>query len=206
MRRCVGRHLGADSPTGALTETRKEIIRTWIDAGAPSVVAATETPLPSAPSAAVSKVEPPRLSFGRRLLTWIGKIHLLILHFPIALLIAAAGRETWSMVRGCRVPAPEVRYCVLLGATAAVFTVALGWLHALGGNGAGLPRVQTLHRWLGTSAGVWLVATLCVSEGDVRRGERSSIARVLILAGTVLVGLAASFGGILAQGEDYFAW
>jgi uncharacterized membrane protein len=195
-----------DSPTGALTASQKEVIRSWIDAGAPSAFAKPETPAPSALPAEEVAAGPTNLSIGRHFLTWIGKFHLLILHFPIALLAAAAGRETWSMVRGVRIPAPEVRYCVLLGATSAVFTVALGWLHALGGHGADLPRVLTLHRWLGTAAGVWLVVTLVASEWDVRRGERSRLARLLLLGGALLVGLTAHFGGTLAQGEGFFAW
>ncbi len=195
-----------DSPAGALTESQKEVIRSWIDAGAPPVVAAPETPRPGAPPAEEAAARPTGVSFGRRLLAWIGKFHLLILHFPIALLAAAAGREAWSMVRGSRIPAPEVRYCVLLGATSAVFTVALGWLHALGGHGAALPQVLTLHRWLGTAAGAWIVVTLVISEWGIRRGERSRLARILLLSGAMLVALTAHFGGILAQGEDFLAW
>jgi hypothetical protein len=131
---------------------------------------------------------------------------LLLLHFPIALLIAAAAGEGWSVVRKSRDPEPAVRFCVLLGATAAVNTAALGWLHALGGFGVGMPQTLALHRWLGTAAALWVVVTAVCSERDARRGERGLDTRVLLFVGALLIGLTGHFGGILAHGEDFFAW
>jgi hypothetical protein len=136
----------------------------------------------------------------------MGKFHLLFLHFPIALLVAAAVAEGWAIARRSRRPEPAVRFCLALGAAAAVATVVLGWLHAQGGYGASMPRILTLHRWLGTVAGGWVVATVGCSEWDARRGVRSPVTRVLLLAGALLIGLSAHFGGILAHGEDFFAW
>jgi hypothetical protein len=129
---------------------------------------------------------------------------LLFLHFPIALLAAAAIAESWSLVRKSRVPEPAVRFYVLLGVTSVVMTVGLGWLHALGGHGAGKPRLLSLHRWLGTAAGLWVAATVICSERDVRRGVRSGHTRVLLFVGALLIGLTAHFGGILVHGEDFF--
>jgi len=120
--------------------------------------------------------------------------------------VAAAVAEGWSIVLRSRSPSPAVRFCVLLGATSAVTTAALGWLHALDGSGAGMPRLLSLHRWLGTGAGLWVVATALCSEGDVRRGVRSRRTRVLLFVGALLVGLTAHFGGLLVHGEDFFDW
>jgi hypothetical protein len=140
------------------------------------------------------------------LLLWFGKFHLLFLHFPIALVIAAALGECGSIVGRTRRPSPAVRFCIMLGALAGVVTVVLGWLHALNGYGAGMPHILAFHRWLGTAAGVWLAVTAGFSEWDAHRGVRSRGTRLLLLAGALLVGLSAHFGGILAQGEDFFAW
>jgi hypothetical protein len=197
----------ADAPTGALTAQQKEVIQAWIAAGAPPVTSSSsENPQPIAQLPDEVAAEPTTLPLGRHFLLWIGKFHLLLLHFPIALLAAAAVGESWSIVRASRVPGPAVRFCVLLGAASAVATVALGWLHALGGNGASMPRILTLHRWLGTAAGLWVVVTAVFSEGDARRGVRSRPTRMLLLVGALLIGLAGHFGGILAHGEDFFDW
>ena len=47
-----------------------------------------------------------------------------LLHFPIALLIAAAFAELWGAWRGDRSLEPVVRFCVLLGAASAVATAS----------------------------------------------------------------------------------
>jgi mono/diheme cytochrome c family protein len=197
----------ADSPTGPPTARQKEVIREWIAAGAPSAASSPApnrtsiAPPPEEAEAGLAAEAP-----GQRFLRWIGKFHLLLLHFPIALLVAAAVAEGWSVVRASRVPGPAVRFCVLLGAVAAVATAALGWLHALGGYGAGLPRILTLHRWLGTAAGLGAVVTAVFCERDARRGVRSRLTRVLLFGTALLVGLAGHLGGTLAHGEDFFDW
>jgi hypothetical protein len=197
----------ADAPTGALTASQKEVIQAWISAGAPSAASSPSgelQPMTQPPDAVAT--ERAASSSGVRLLHLIGKLHLLLLHFPIALLFAAAVGECWSLMRGFRVPAAAVRFCVLLGAVSAVVTVALGWLHALGGYGAGMPQDLNVHRWLGTAAGLWVVGTAVLSEQDARRGERSRLTRVLLFVGALLIGGAAHFGGLLAHGADFFAW
>jgi uncharacterized membrane protein len=194
----------ADAPTSALTARQKEAVRAWIAAGAPPAASATLPPVAPPPEevAAESTAPPP----GRHFRRWVGKFHLLLLHFPIALLVAAAVGEFWSVVRQSGVPGPAVRYGVLFGATSTVTTVALGWLHALSGHGAGVPRLLTLHRWLGTAAAVCVVVTAVLSERDARRGVRSLPARALLFVGALLVGLTGHFGGLLVHGEDFFDW
>jgi uncharacterized membrane protein/mono/diheme cytochrome c family protein len=207
----------ADAPAGALTAQQKEVIREWIAAGAPPAPSVPPNVQPLTPSPPASPplevgdtgevpAEPAAPPLGRHFLQWIGKFHLLVLHFPIALLVVAAVGEFWSVVRRSRVPDPAVRFCLLLGATSVVTTVALGWLHALGGNGAGMPRILTLHRWLGTTAGLWVIVTAVLSERDVRRGVRSQTTRVLLFVAALLIGLTGHFGGILVHGVDFFDW
>jgi uncharacterized membrane protein len=195
-----------DAPTGALTVHEKEVTQAWIAAGAPSAPSSPDQGIRTDPQAAPEEVavEPTGPPVSNRLLRRIGKFHLLTLHFPIALLIAAAVAECGSLVRGGRIPTPTVRYLVLLGATSAVCAAALGWLHALSGFRAGTPRLLTLHRWLGTTAGVWAVITAIYSEHDAHRGVRTLTTRVLLLVGALLVGLTGHFGGILTHGADFF--
>jgi hypothetical protein len=53
------------------------------------------------------------LPFLEHLLAWLGKFHVLVVHFPIALLIVAASGELWSLYRGIRHPLSAVRFCRL---------------------------------------------------------------------------------------------
>jgi mono/diheme cytochrome c family protein/uncharacterized membrane protein len=194
-----------DSPSGALTVEQKDIIQAWISAGAPSAVSASSQNSPAErPKGEKDIPSPMAYAIGASLLERVGKLHLLFLHFPIALMIAAAVGEVWAIVVGSRVPSPAVRYCTLLGAIAVSATVPLGWLHALSGNGIDAPHILSLHRWLGTTAGAVVVVAAIFSELDVRRGARRHFTRVLLIGGAVLIALTAHFGGILVHGEDFF--
>jgi mono/diheme cytochrome c family protein len=195
-----------DSPTGPLTAAEKEIIRTWIASGTPAGRQSTTQESPPARSEETETGTSAASPLAFRTLRWLGKFHLLLLHFPIALLLAAGVAELWSVWTPSPSPSGVVRFCLCLGAAAVVPTVALGWLYALGGHGAGLPRLLALHRWLGTATGLWMIATVLFSEWDARRGVRSWRVRLMLFAGVLLVVLTAHFGGVLVHGEDFFNW
>jgi hypothetical protein len=185
---------------GPLSAQEKEAVRAWIAAGAPvPAVQASATPAPEPTLASQS--------FAMQLLGWLGKFHILVIHFPIALLMAAALGELVAVRWRSQVPLPAVRFAVLLGAAGAVAAVVLGWLHAdVGGHGSASSGLLGLHRWLGTLAGFWALGTLWCSERDSWRGERSVLFRVLLWSGTLLVIGAAHFGGLLVHGVEFFAW
>jgi mono/diheme cytochrome c family protein/uncharacterized membrane protein len=195
----------ADSPHGALSSAQKEIIRRWIAAGAPD---ASPDALETASSVRSESKDPtPReITSVDRLIRWLGKFHLLMLHFPIALVLAAGVGEAWSLWRREPLPSESVRFCLWLGALAAIPTVGLGWLFAAAGNGAGSPQLLLAHRWLGTTAVIWLLVTALCAERDAWRGVRSWGVRLLRTAGVLITALTAHFGGLLAQGVDYFSF
>src|SRR5438105_12231370 len=69
---------------GPLNPQEKEIIRAWIAAGAPAPPSQTSSS--PAPSGSVApEPTPTPLSLTTRLFGWIGKFHILVIHFPIAL-------------------------------------------------------------------------------------------------------------------------
>jgi uncharacterized membrane protein len=142
-------------------------------------------------------------SLEKRILRGLGPFHLVVLHFPIALLIAAAVAELWYAQHGCRNPTSTVRFCVLLGAASAVIAATLGWIHAGNGHGAEAPALLRLHRWIGTIAAAWAVGTALISEWDERRGARSQWFRACLFFGALLVAVEGHFGGMLVHGEDF---
>jgi uncharacterized membrane protein len=144
-------------------------------------------------------------SLFARLGRLIGKFHVLVVHFPIALFLEAVLAELLSMWRKERTPSSVVRFCVLLGAAGAVSAAGLGWLHAAF-SAAGPRQILFIHRWLGTMAAAWSVGTVALSEFDVRSKQRSRRFSIVLFLGAGLIGLAAHFGGTLVFGLDYFKW
>jgi uncharacterized membrane protein len=186
-----------DAPHGPLTSTEKQTIRDWIAAGAPDTFS---LPVPSEPSAAVIS----EASSAERMIRLLGKLHLLFLHFPIALVIVAGIGELGAVWKHNSVPSESVRFCLWLAAIAAIPTAALGWLFAAGGSGIGSPQLLAAHRWLGTITAVWLLVTALAAENDSRRRVRSVLVRLLLVAGIIMTIVTAHYGGLLAHGKDFF--
>lgn len=90
-----------------------------------------------------------KMSFFERLFDWLGRLHPLVVHFPIAffpaaLLTAIAGRRKPSF-------AAPVQFLVVAGGIFAPFAAGAGWL---AGMSADPDTILTYHRWLGVVIGV----------------------------------------------------
>jgi uncharacterized membrane protein/mono/diheme cytochrome c family protein len=189
-----------DARAGDLTDAEKRSIRRWIEAGAPPAL----TPAPM-DAMAGALADAHSLTLARRILREIGRLHVLVVHFPIALLAAAAIAESWWAWRGRAVISPVVRFCVVFGALGAIAAGVLGWIHAsFGGFGTDSGQVLMLHRWLGTAAAAGAVVTALAGEWDVFRNRRSVLFRGVLFTSALLVGVAGHFGGMLVYGSDFF--
>ena len=212
-----------DAPRGPLSEAQKNIIRAWIADGAQDIPAPATAQSPRV--AAANRIEsagesPPIAVQGKpsedatpapssvipRELLWLGRFHLLAIHFPIALMIAAFIGEAWSVWRRSRAHLQSVNFCVRLAAIAAIPTVTFGWLYAAAGNGAESLQLLTVHRWLGSTTGACIVAAAVCSELDQRRGERSRRFQALLTAAVLLTVATAHFGALVVHGPDFFDW
>lgn len=133
-----------------------------------------------------------------------GRLHPVLVHFPIALLISAAAVEFLALVRKKPGFASPTTTMIVLGALAAIAAAGSGWL-----NGDHEPHGQAVatllfrHRWLGVSAAalstllaIWVVSTPATSS----RGIKTAV----LLALAPLVGLTGHLGGSMVYGEDYF--
>jgi mono/diheme cytochrome c family protein len=139
-------------------------------------------------------------------MAWAGHFHVVVIHFPIALIIGAAVPETWSLCQRKCVPAPAVRFCVFLGAAGAALAALLGWFEAPAAYAVPSGSMLFVHRWLGTVASAWAVGLLLLSELDQRRGRRTNAFRGALFVGALLLGFAGHFGGLISHGTDYFDW
>lgn len=143
-----------------------------------------------------------------RLLTWLGRFHPVLVHFPIALAILAATAEVLFRLRRAAALRAASRVAIVGAAITALPTILLGWFAALAPH-PGMDTVLTWHRWLGTSIGALLIAAACASEARERWPDRSRwrwLAPVLGILSAIVVGVVGHLGGLLVYGLDHYAW
>ncbi len=130
---------------------------------------------------------------------YAGKFHLMVLHFPIAFLLAGSLVQWYQVFRkkgGSAVP-----ILLWFGAIGAVATATLGWMYAYDSIYFGEEDIELLfwHRWLGT--GTAALALIILSLRNKLGSKKLAIA-LTVCAG--LVAAAAHFGASLAYGPDFF--
>lgn len=192
---------------GPLIPSETEAIKAWISAGAPPLSAAPPSSQPTdLPKPPEPKPQPAPAHTAVPWFTLLGRLHVIIIHFPIALLIVAAAVEAFQAFRRTTTLSPVPRLLLPLGAAASILSAALGWLHALDGfpgPAADPLSIAGLHRWLGTAAALLASSSAWIIESDARRSRRSLRGRLLLIATAALVAAAAHFGGLLTHGAGF---
>jgi uncharacterized membrane protein len=133
----------------------------------------------------------------------VGRLHPLIVHFPIALVmvaavaegIAAATREgRWRAVAVINVRA---------GAVFALAAVIAGWRLASAPGGESTPLLEW-HRWLGALAALSAVAAaVATSRAERWSSHRLWIYRIALFCAATCVAVAGHLGGLLVWGADF---
>jgi uncharacterized membrane protein len=133
----------------------------------------------------------------------IGRLHPLILHFPIGLVLAAAaaellailsGRERWRAVGIANVRA---------GAACACLTAIAGW--ALTSAPFVEPsRLLEWHRWSGVAGAAAAVAA-AASSCQLRQPSQTRVRvyQAALLGAAALIAIAAHLGGTLVWGASF---
>ena len=133
----------------------------------------------------------------------IGRLHPVLVHFPIALVLLAAVAEVVAMMTGRRDWRTAAVTNVRAGAVFAIGAVIAGW------RLASLPGIETTwslewHRWLGTIAAVAAVgAALATADARNRSPLAIWVYRITLLWAAVLVAVTGHLGGLLVWGADF---
>src|SRR5688572_4188479 len=143
----------------------------------------------------------------------LGRFHVAVVHFPIALLLVAGVVELWRSLRRNRQPSPTAVACLVIGGVTAVISSALGWIHKDFTSQRG--TALTLHLWLGIAAAATALVALAAFAAigsepkpwekveQTWYGRRVRMYRFVTLACAVLVAATGHFGGTLTHGEGY---
>jgi uncharacterized membrane protein/mono/diheme cytochrome c family protein len=188
-----------DSDAPPLSAAEIKLVSDWILAlAAPP---AAELP-PAAPPPTLAGPPPPRAAVSARKV--FARLHPMLVHFPVALLIVAAGVELLGFVR--RRPGAgdsAVGVCLAVAALGAPLSALTGWLLAPA-EGYSDATVWA-HRWLGVAVTVlspilWALHRRCVRTGTP--GARRLVLALLLLA-ALLVAIVGHTGGEITRGAGY---
>jgi len=128
---------------------------------------------------------------------YVGKFHLMVLHFPIAFLLAAGLVQWYQVIR--KKGGSVVPLLLWFGAIGAVAAATLGWMYAYDSVYFGEDdNLLFWHRWLGT--GTALLALIVLSLRNKLSPKTLAIALTLCAG---MVAAAAHFGASLVNGADF---
>jgi uncharacterized membrane protein len=132
----------------------------------------------------------------------IGRLHPLLIHFPIALVVVAVVAEMRATITG------DERWHTMAvgnraGAAFALVAVVAGWRLA-SGLGMGSTPLLEWHRWLGTlTAVLTLLVALTTSRTDSRPAVERWVYRIALWAAGALVAVTGHLGALLVWGADF---
>lgn len=140
---------------------------------------------------------------------YVGRFHPVAVHFPIALLLAAALADVLGRIKGYAHLAHAAHFCSKIGALGALFAAPLGWLAAATAPVPYEPAwLLSAHRW----SGIATTITACLAAGCACMQERRAstktarLFRVSLYAAAIAAAAAGHWGGMLTYGEHYFTW
>jgi len=142
---------------------------------------------------------------GTSPLARLGRFHVVVIHFPIALLLMAALLEVAGLLRTSWRSDRTVRILIGFGAVAAVVAMALGLIHGMGADYPGfLGTVFWWHRALGIATAAAAVLTWLLVERRYRVPHAGrGVASGAVLLTAALVAATGHFGGSLVFGWNF---
>jgi uncharacterized membrane protein len=131
-----------------------------------------------------------------------GRLHPLLVHFPIALILIAAIAElvcvTTRFPQWHTVAVANIR----AGSAFAVASAGAGWLLASSRIVEASDALEW-HRWLGLMAALAAVAAALATGEIDRPPKRLWLYRIALFSAAAFVAVAGHFGAVLVWGRDF---
>lgn len=136
--------------------------------------------------------------------TFLGRLHPMIVHFPIALLLIAAALELFTLKNFASPLRPGINILVFIGAASAVLSALAGWLlftqDEMEGEGV------ALHQVLGNiTALLGLATTFLLYRFHKGQHNLVKLYRTTLFCTAIGVSVAGHFGASLTHGDDYLS-
>lgn len=150
------------------------------------------------------------ISEGFWLWQFLGRLHPMVVHFPIGLLLFGAFLEFFTIGKFQSKLRPGINLLVLGGAVSVLIAAVFGLLLATNESMEG--ELLDLHRWLGIGSAVLSIAVLYFLNqvGKKKQTEKIKAYRATLFITAFGVGFSGHFGASLTHGEDFltetFPW
>lgn len=138
-----------------------------------------------------------KMSFLERLVSWFGRLHPAVVHFPIAFFPAA----WFTAIVGRRRPsfAAPVQFLVVAGGIFAPIAAIAGWITAADADPS---SILTWHRWLGTGVGIGgLLLGIWAWRRPWEDRGAGMIAALTVM--TIIVIVQAGLGAMITHGVEH---
>uniref|UniRef100_UPI0030EDB0A0 c-type cytochrome domain-containing protein n=1 Tax=uncultured Algoriphagus sp. TaxID=417365 RepID=UPI0030EDB0A0 len=134
---------------------------------------------------------------------FLGRLHPLIVHFPIALIVVAALMELFTFGKFNSKIRPGILILATIGTVSAIVAAPMGWLLATNEGTTG--STLDLHKWIGIGTAVFSMAVLAMMVKINSSPSKSQITgfRFLLFFTAIGVSAAGHYGGSLTHGEDF---
>jgi len=134
---------------------------------------------------------------------FLGRLHPMIVHFPIALLLMAAALEIFSLKNFKSSLRPGINVLVFVGAASALISASFGWLLFNQDQPEG--TAVDIHLATGNTTALVSILTAVLLYRIQKKQTNSLIIiyRSLLLATVIGVSVAGHFGATLTHGDDY---
>lgn len=134
---------------------------------------------------------------------FLGRLHPIMVHFPVSLLLIAAVMEVMTFRKFQSSLRTGINWLVFVGAGGALISAVFGWLLASSGSYGG--DTFATHQWVGIATAVLgiLVAFFLWLIIRKKRYGFVKVYQALLLLATVGVSVAGHYGGSLTHGQDY---
>ena len=133
----------------------------------------------------------------------LGKLHPLLLHFPIGLVLAAAAAELFAILTQRAAWRAVAIANLRAGAAMAAVTAVAGW-GLTSASFVEASRLLEWHRWMGVCGATAAIgAALASARLDGQSPRSVSVYQAVLFAAAALIGVAGHLGGTLVWGADF---
>ena len=134
---------------------------------------------------------------------FFGRLHPLIVHFPIGLLLVGLLLELFTLNKRNQELRRAIHIILTIGAVSAVLAAIFGWLLEEQDQYSG--DVLTVHKWSGIATAVLAALTVFFHQRIFHGGKRKVLGlyRGVLITTVVGVTVAGHFGASLTHGSDF---